>query len=477
MGPVGARTPARGHHVGWRGSPQRQAGPGPSPSPTHRACRSPSRASVSPPAPCRDTCLAAGPGRGARRCGLGRAAAQGTRGLRRRRRGRGAAAGGSSGHQPPEGQRETAPPSLGSRVNGGDPHGTAAPTLPPRRRRSALPRGLRMPSKRPKMGLRLPGSRTPREGSAGLLIAALLSPLPGAPPASPVLGGTDSCTPTPTPGCGAPLPAPRPQPPRPGRTDPRHRADGPTVLADPDGTSVAAEASSPPAGGPGGQWDGPPRRPKKGAKPPGSSSRGGPGPGPPPFPALCLAPLHHRSDGARQSTAVIQRAQRRRRRSNGGFGGAAGPPPAPGRRRFEVNFDARKRARPRLMETGVGPGMRSPGGRSGQGDTAQAPPPRGAARRGRGAEVRDAAGGRPRSCRGVGRGFRGSRGDPCDRRLFSAEFEAERGAVARPPSRLPLGCWAPRDGESPRRRAQARSTRTFGTQRLSDASPARQERL
>ena len=211
------------------------------------------------------------------------------------------------------------------------------------------------------------------------------------------------------------------------------------------------------------------------------------------------------------------------------------------------------------METGIGPGMRSPGGRSGQGDTAQAPPPRGAARRGRGAEVRDAAGGRPRSCRGVGRGFRGSRGDPCDRRLckpdpgiwgprctptakapsgtaapgragpspaapwdapllpcgfpssrpgaggmpgwggegsaghppptptppspflllpkVSAEFEAERGAVARPPSRLPLGCWAPRDGESPRRRAQARSTRTFGTQRLSDASPARRERL
>lgn len=76
-----------------RGSPQCQPGTGPSPPLTHRArqqlcthslaqsplvwpCCSPNCASVSPSVSYCDTCLAAGPGRGARRCGLGRAAAQ-----------------------------------------------------------------------------------------------------------------------------------------------------------------------------------------------------------------------------------------------------------------------------------------------------------------------------------------------------------------------------------------------------------------
>lgn len=82
-----------GHLTGWRGIPQCQARTGPSPSPTHRAwqqlythslapspparpCCSPHCASVSPSVSYCDTCLTVGPGHGARRCGLGRAAAQ-----------------------------------------------------------------------------------------------------------------------------------------------------------------------------------------------------------------------------------------------------------------------------------------------------------------------------------------------------------------------------------------------------------------
>lgn len=181
--------------------------------------------------------------------------------------------------------------------------------------------------------------------------------------------------------------------------DPEAWTDRPTALAEPNGVSIPAEASSHPTGGPGGGdwsprdggqgWGGftpggriepgdvstvrsripaiclhhataraglgkkvavqneaktalwlhaapvppPPWRPKRSETPRPRSSRGGPRPRPP-FPALCLAQLYHRLDGAWAAPGVIQRAEPQRRSGNGAVGGAAGPPPAPGWHRW-----------------------------------------------------------------------------------------------------------------------------------------------
>lgn len=136
-------------------------------SPPTRPCRSLNRASVSPSLAYRDTCLAAGPGRGASRCGLGRAAAQA------RVSQASAAQAGSRG-----GQALGRSATRGSAGDGGaiirlqgqrrrSLHDTVPATFPPRSQRSAPPRGLQIPLKRTKTGLQLPSTGTLREGSAG----------------------------------------------------------------------------------------------------------------------------------------------------------------------------------------------------------------------------------------------------------------------------------------------------------------------